>query len=147
MRVAYSTLSKVLNLCYSSQQRQANIKTSAVPQTLHAILRRITFIGADMHKYIVERIEESGSLPYWLVRHVFYRRETRVTKTIAKVYQPSFAVKIAAALNTLERRKTVRRKPPVQQRKGEICPECGGNGISNWNKCSHCGGASKLSPC
>ena len=68
-----------------------------------------------MHKYIVERIEESGSLPYWLVRHVFYRRETRVTKTIAKVYQPSFAVKIAAALNMLERRKTVRAKRPVQQ--------------------------------
>ena len=68
-----------------------------------------------MHKYVVERIEEPGSLPYWLVRHVFYRRETRVTKTIAKVYQPSFAVKIAAALNTLERRKTGQRKPPVQQ--------------------------------
>ena len=67
-----------------------------------------------MHKYIVERIEESGSLPYWLVRHVFYRRETRVTKTIAKVYQPSFAVKIAAALNTLERLKPVRAKRPVQ---------------------------------
>jgi len=34
-----------------------------------------------------------------------------------------------------------------QQPHGEICPECGGNGISNWNKCSHCGGAGKLSPC
>jgi len=68
-----------------------------------------------MHKYVVERIKGPGALPYWLVRHVFYRRETRVTKTIAKVYQPSFAVRIAAALNTLEHRKTGQRKPPVQK--------------------------------
>ena len=50
------------------------------------------------------------------------------------------------ALENKERRKTVRAKRPMQQRKGEICPECGGNGISNWNKCSHCGGTGKLSP-
>ena len=54
-----------------------------------------------------------------------------------------------AALETKVRRKTVRAKRPVQQRKGEICPECAGAGFSYGRlhgtkiKCSNCRGTGK----
>ena len=51
-----------------------------------------------------------------------------------------------------ERRKTVRAKRPVQQRKGKICPKCGGEGVYVLDSdhteelCSKCGGSGRLSP-
>jgi len=57
MRVAYSILSKVLNLCYGSQQRQANIKTSAVPQTLFAISTLELYYMPTVHTFNMKRID------------------------------------------------------------------------------------------
>jgi len=60
---------------------------------------------------------------------------------------------VAKPLKAAERRKTVRRKPPVQQRKGKICPSCRGRGWNHQrlnrnysNDCKRCGGTGKLSP-
>jgi excinuclease UvrABC ATPase subunit len=54
-----------------------------------------------------------------------------------------------------ESRSTVRRKPPVQQRKGKICPSCDGSGTmwfadsfdrDNGKPCSLCKGTGRLPP-
>jgi hypothetical protein len=56
------------------------------------------------------------------------------------------------ARKAIESRPTVRRKPPVQQRKGVICPCCDGVGrlpdIHNGGtkRCEHCKGVGRLSP-
>lgn len=55
-------------------------------------------------------------------------------------------------LDTKDRRKTVRTKRPVQQRKGKICPECHGdkhlfqNGEFARKNCWRCKGTGRLRP-
>ena len=70
----------------------------------------------------------------------------------SEMYQDAIDTVKSSRSYSKERRKTVRAKRPVQQRKGKICPICNGdkhlfqNGNFSKKPCWRCGGKGRLSP-